>query len=40
MLESIIGYGDCDLAVVGGMREIVLEVVLPQLLEVMVEAHD
>lgn len=40
MLESVIGYGDCDLAVVGGVREVVLEVVFPQLLEVVVEAHD
>lgn len=40
MLESVVGYGDGDLAVVRGVREVVLEVVLPQLLEVVVEAHD
>lgn len=29
MLESVVGYGDRDLAVVRGVREVVLEVVLP-----------
>jgi hypothetical protein len=40
MLEGVVGYGDGDLAVVGTVREVILEVGLPKLFEVVVEAHD
>lgn len=40
MLESVVGYGDGDLAVVGAMGEVILEILLPELFEVVVEAHD
>lgn len=29
MLESVVGYGDGDLAVVGAVREVILEILLP-----------
>jgi len=40
MLESVVGYGDGDLAMVSAMREVILEILLPQFFEVVVEAHD
>ena len=40
MLESVVGYGDGDLTVVSAMREVILEILLPQFFEVVVEAHD
>lgn len=40
MLDSVVGYGDGDLSMVGSVREIVLEISLPELFEVVVEAHD
>lgn len=40
MLDSVVGYRDGDLSMVGSVREIVLEISLPELVEVVVEAHD
>lgn len=40
MLESVVGNGNGNLAMVGGVGEIVLEISLPELFEVVVEAHD
>lgn len=40
MLECVIGYRYGDLTMARGMGEVVLEVGLPELLEVVVEAHD
>lgn len=40
MLDGVVGYGDGDLAVVGTMREVILKILLPELFEVVVEAHD
>lgn len=40
MLECVIGYRYGDLTMARGMGEVVLEVGLPELLEVVIEAHD
>ena len=40
MLECVVGNGNGNLAMVGGVGEIVLEISLPELFEVVVEAHD